>query len=126
MNTTEIVVGEMQSDSSFQMREFLAESVRQARKPAKLHSHGQVLPFHKTGRDVLRVRIASSDLGYDLHDFWWGVPRIGAIKLAVVAKQLGELSKVNIKPKSVRNSRGVVVQSVSRDLNAIFDLAVQI
>jgi hypothetical protein len=36
MNTAEIVVREMQSDGSFQMRQLLAESVRQARKIAAL------------------------------------------------------------------------------------------
>src|SRR5690348_8905190 len=92
MNTAEIVVSKMQSNSGFQVRQLFAERIRQSGETAHLHSHREVLPFDKGRADVLRVRIANSHLGYDLDDFWWGVPRIRAIVLPVVTEQLHELS----------------------------------
>ena len=62
MNTTKIVIREMQSNRSFQMREPFAESIREPRQSAKLHSQGQVLPFHVGCADMLNVRL--SNQGY--------------------------------------------------------------
>ena len=78
MHTAEIVVRKTQRDGSFQVRELLAESVRQARESVHLHSRGQILPFDKASRNLIGVRVALSDFGYCLHDAWWGVARIGA------------------------------------------------
>jgi len=39
MDTAEVAVHEMQRYSRFQARQLLAESIRQARKSAHLHSH---------------------------------------------------------------------------------------
>src|SRR6266852_4924850 len=72
--SAEIVIREVQGDGGFQMRQLLAESNREPRKAPKLHSHGQVLPFYKAGRNVPRIRIASPHLGYNLDDWAWGVP----------------------------------------------------
>src|ERR1700676_1521940 len=102
MNTTEIVIREVQSDSGFQVRQLLAERIREPRKSPHRHSHGQVLPFHKRSADVVRVGIALSDLGYDPRDAWWGVPRIGRIELPVVAKHLRKLSKVHFGSEALR------------------------
>ena len=77
MDAAKIVISEVQGDGCFQVRQFLAERIRQSREPANRHPHREVVAFHKTIRDVLRVRVASSDLGYNLHDWTWGVPRIG-------------------------------------------------
>ncbi len=60
MHPAKGVVREVQGDSGFQMRQFLAESVRQPREPAKLHPHREVLPFHKASRNVPRIRIAGT------------------------------------------------------------------
>jgi hypothetical protein len=57
MHATEIEVSEMQSDGSFQMGQFFAESVGEPRESANCHTHGQVAALHKTGRDVIGVRI---------------------------------------------------------------------
>jgi hypothetical protein len=92
----EVVVREVQRDSRFQVEQLLAESVRQARESADCHSHRQVLPLYVRRRDVLRIRIASSDFGYNLHDAWWGVPRIGAIVLSVIPEQFHKLREVNV------------------------------
>ena len=39
MNTAEIVIGEVQCDSGFQVRELLAEGIRQPSKAAHRHPH---------------------------------------------------------------------------------------
>ena len=57
MHAAEIVVGEVQRDSGFQVRQFLAEGVCQPRESANRHPHGEVLPLHKADvRDVRRDR----------------------------------------------------------------------
>jgi hypothetical protein len=82
MNTAEIVVREVQSDSGFQVRQLLTEGIRQPRKSTHRHSHSQVLPLHKRSADMVRVRIALSNFRYNPRDAWWGVPRFGAIGIA--------------------------------------------
>src|SRR5438105_2019684 len=119
MHTAEIVVSEMQRNSSFQVRQLLTERISQTCEPAKLHPHGEVLPFHETGRNVLRVGITSSDLGYDLRDAWWGVPRFGAVQLTKVAEQFHKLREIGIQPERVRNRALIVMQPVCSDLNGI-------
>jgi hypothetical protein len=108
MDTAEIVVSEVQRDGGFQVSQFLAKSIRQARESANRHSHGKVLPFHVTGRDVSWIRIASSDSGYNLHDWTWGVPRIG-VGLAPLAKQFHELREVKVQAEGIRNASGVMM-----------------
>src|SRR5438094_7127011 len=125
MNTAEIVVSEMQGNSRFQMRQFFAESVRQPRQPAKLHPHGEVLSFHKTSRDVLRIGIALADLGYNLHDWPWGVPRIG-VMLPIIAEQLCELCEVRIGPKGFRDGKSVVVKRIGGELHTIRKAIVEV
>jgi hypothetical protein len=55
MHATEIVVREVQRNPSFQVRQFLAESVCEPRESANRHSHSEVLPF-----DVTREMCAGS------------------------------------------------------------------
>ena len=108
----------MQCTRCFQIRQFLAESVRQSRESANGHSHREILPFHKACRDVVRMRIASSDFGYNLHDRTWGVPRIG-VMLAVVAEQLHKLRKVQTLPENRALSPDIlIVFIVANDLSA--------
>src|ERR1700680_4563720 len=64
MNTEEVVIRKVQCDGGFQVRQFLAESVREPRKAAKLHSHGEVLPLHIASRNVAYARSSDSHLGY--------------------------------------------------------------
>ena len=103
MHTTEIVVGKMQRDSGFKMRQFLAERIGEPSKAPKLHPHGRILPFDKASRDMVRIGITHSDFGYNPRDAWWGVPRIGRIELPVVAKHLRELGEVYVRPKALRD-----------------------
>ena len=65
MNTAEIVVREVQADGGFQVRQLLAERIREPRKSPHRHSHSQVLPLHKRRADLFGVGIAYSDFGYD-------------------------------------------------------------
>lgn len=95
MDAAEIVIGEVQRDGGFQVCQFLAEGIRQPRKSASRHSRGKVLSFHMAGRDMSRIRITSADLGYNLHDWTWGVPRIG-VGLAPLAEQLDQLREVHV------------------------------
>src|ERR1700722_4664665 len=73
MNATEMVVREIQGDSSLQMRQLLAERIREPRKSSHCHPDREVLPSDKASRNLLRIGIALSDLGYNPRDAWWGV-----------------------------------------------------
>ena len=107
MHAAEIVVSEMQRDGGFQVHKFLAESIRQTREAADRHAHREILPFYKASRDVVRIRIARADLGYNLRDPWWGVPRIGA--LSEVPEQFHKLREIYIRSKTFGNAHGVMV-----------------
>jgi hypothetical protein len=54
MHAAEIIVRKEQSASGFQIFQFLRESVRQARKSAHCHPHGEVLPLDVRS-DVLGI-----------------------------------------------------------------------
>ncbi len=60
MNATEIVIREVQGDGGFQVRQLLAERIGESGKAPHLHTHGQLLPLDKAGRDVVRIGIAGS------------------------------------------------------------------
>src|SRR5216684_8384909 len=103
MNTAQIVIRKMQSDSGFQVLQFLAKGIGQPCKPSHCHSHGKVLPFHVTSADMFRVGSTISDFGYNLRDSWWGVPRC-AVVLPVISKQLYQLREVAHASKHIFNS----------------------
>src|SRR5438270_8499537 len=116
MNTTKVVIREVQGDSGFQMRQLLAERIGEPRKSAELHPHGQVLPLHKRSGDVFRVGIARSDLGYNLHDWAWGVPPFGAVVLSEVPEQFHKLREIHVQAETFRYSPRVMVQTVRGEL----------
>jgi hypothetical protein len=68
MNTAEIVIREVKGDGGFQVRQLLAESVGQPRKAPKFHSHGQILPFDKAGRNMIGIGIRTwrEEVGIDV------------------------------------------------------------
>src|ERR1035441_50238 len=70
-------------------------------------------------RDVIRVRPSVDDLGYNLRDPWWGVPRVGAIVLSVIAEQFHKLSEVGLSCEDALN-RAVEVIAVRSDLETLF------
>ena len=126
MNTTEIVKREVQSNGSFQVRQFLAVGVREPRQPAKLHPHGKVLPLHVAGRNVAHTRIPDSHLGYNLRDPWWGVPRVGTIVLSVIPEQFHKLGEVHVQAECVSDGILIESESVSSELDLVSQSAVQI
>src|SRR5438477_5327950 len=116
MNTTEIVMSKVQSDSGLMVRQFLTERIGQPRQAANLHSHGQVASLNKTGRDVFGIGIAGSHLGYNPLDWTWGVSPVRSVVLPIVAKHFCEFSEISISSKARGNRVSIVVQSVCRDL----------
>jgi hypothetical protein len=114
MNTAEIVIREVQGDSSLQVRQLLAESICQPRQAAKLHSHREVLPFNVAGRDMRRVGVALSNFGYNLRDWAWGVPLIPV--LAIISEQLHELGKIHVSAERFSDSFPVVRKSIGSEL----------
>ena len=124
MNTAEVVKREMQSDGSFQVRQFLAIGVREPRQSAKRHAHGEVLPFHVARRNVADARSANEHLGYNLRDSWWRVPPF--IVLAVITKQLDQLREINIQSERLRNRLLVEIESVRSQLDLLRQARVQI
>jgi hypothetical protein len=119
MNTAEIVVREVQRNSGFQVRQLFAERIGKPRQSPHLHSHCEVLPFHVAGRDMVRVGPSVDYLGYNLRDPWWGVPRVGAIVLSVIAEQFHKLREVSL-PCEDTLDRTVKVIAVRGDLEPIF------
>ena len=77
-------MGKIDTHSGFEIFQLTGESDSQARKPAKLSSYRQILPFDKASRNVFRVGLSDADFGYNLRESWWGVPRIGSIELPLV------------------------------------------
>ena len=125
MNAAKVVVREMQCDGGLQMRQLFAESICEPRQSAKLHSHGEVLPFHVRRADMVGIGIARADFGYNLHDWAWGVPRIG-VMLAPLAKQLYDLCKIHIQAETLRDHARVVNQAICSQLHAIRKTTVQV
>ena len=120
MHAAEIIVSKVQSASRFQVRQFLRESVSQARESPHLHSHGQVLPLNMRRTNMLRVRVARAHLGYNLRDR--SVPLIP--ELAVVSVELGQLSEVGITRKRFFHCFAVEDVGVSGQLHAVISDAI--
>jgi hypothetical protein len=123
MNAAEVVIGEVQGNRGFQVRQLFTERIREARKTAHRHTHRKVLPFDIASRDFVGIGIANSDLGYNLRDPWWGVPRIGVF---YVAEQFHKLREVHVRSEALRHTHGVVVQPVRGELHAISETVVQV
>jgi hypothetical protein len=86
---------------------FFAESVRQPRESADRHAHREILAFDKASRDVIGVGASVNDLGYNLRESRWGVPRVGAIVLSVIPEQFHKLERNRI--SDTTNPRGSVL-----------------
>src|SRR5882724_235896 len=59
VNPAEVVVHEVQGDSVAVIFDLFGKTVGQAGEASHAHSHAEVLTFHKTGRDVLRIRFSA-------------------------------------------------------------------
>src|SRR5260370_4674917 len=102
------------------------KGIVQARKAAKLHSHREVLPFDKTGRNMVRVGVALSNLGYNPRNAWWGVPRFGSVELSIIAKQFRQLCEVHIRSEAFRNAHGVMFQAIRSESPAVGKALIQV
>src|ERR1035437_6238841 len=117
MDTAEIVIRKMQIHSSPKILQFPRKGVRQSRESAKLHSYGQVLPFHKTSGDVLGIGVTAADFGYNLRDLSWGVSLISV--LAIVSVELRKLCEVRISCERFFDGLAVEDVGISGQLDAM-------
>ena len=124
MDAAEILIRKMNRQRKFEIVQLLAKRIGQAREASKLHPHGQVLSFHKTGRDVSETRIADSHLGYNLDDWSWGVTLIPV--LAVIAVQLHKLREVHVQSECVCDSILIEWESIRSQLDLIRQTLLQI
>src|SRR5438552_5282183 len=96
------------------MREFLTESVCQARESAKLHPEGQITAFHVARANVRLVRVATNGSWDCLDNFARAIPvGTGVVGLPV---NLDELSKVNVRAEVGFDSVNVTSESIGCDL----------
>jgi hypothetical protein len=56
VDTAEVVIGEVQSDSGSQVLPFFRERIREPSQTANLHSHGEVLAFDVRSANPLVIR----------------------------------------------------------------------
>src|SRR6266478_34573 len=124
MNAAKIVIGEVQRDSSFQVRQLLAERIGEPRKPAKLHPHREVLPFHVASRNVALAGVSDSHLGYNLDDWAWGVPL--SSMLPIVPVQLHKLGKVHVQSEGFLDGIPVKVETIRGQLDLVGQTIMQI
>src|SRR6266481_2635486 len=118
MNTAEIVIREVQGDSGFQIAKFLRKGIGQSGKPSHLHSHGQILSFHKRRADIFLNRVPLFNLGDRLKDWAWGVfGRV--VMLAVIAIEFYQLSEVNVCAKSSVNGVNVEPETIRGELHSL-------
>ena len=64
MNAAKVVIGEVQCDGGFQVRQLLAERIGQSRKSPEVHPHGEVLPLNMRSADVPGIGPSIANLGY--------------------------------------------------------------
>jgi len=67
---------------------------------------------------VIGIGSSVANLGYNLRDSWWGVPRISGIELPEVAEQFDELREVGLPGENIFDATLVKVKAVSRKLEA--------
>src|SRR6266542_5577784 len=118
MYATEIVVGKMQSASSFQIIEFLRKGIRQSRKTPDCHSEGEVASLDETSRDVARVGPSIAYLDYR---FYHRRGRVSSsrVVLPIIAVQLYHLREVGLTRKHILDALPVEVESVCSDLEPV-------
>jgi hypothetical protein len=96
MHNAKIVMGKVEAERCLRIFQLPRECQRQTRESRKTKPQRQVVSLYKAGGNVSRIRVSASNFGYNLRDSWWGVPPVRTIMLSVVAKQLGQLSKVRV------------------------------
>src|SRR2546422_11530011 len=116
MDTDEVIPSKVQRQGSFQVSQLLRESVRQARKTAKLHTDREVLAFDERCRNIPKPRIATDWDRPRIHDITRAVPL--AVRF-VAAENLDQHRVINIRPEVVLDCRQVRRETVACKLNSM-------
>ena len=93
MNPRKVVVNVEQRKRVNMVINALAERVRQAREPAHLHPHVEILSFDEASRDMLGVWVAENDLLSDAQTLSGAVPLLG---FRIVPENLDKLRVVDL------------------------------
>lgn len=117
VNTTEVVVHEMEGNRMFVIFDFLREGIRQAREAAHLHSHGEVLALNVARRDMSPVGIARNRRRDGSNANRGAVARFFLSRL--ISVQLDQHRVVNLIAESQINRVEISLVTVSSELNAI-------
>jgi hypothetical protein len=76
----------------------------------------KVLPLHVTGGNMVGIRVATADLGYNLRDLSWGVAFISL--LAIVSVELRKLREVSVTAEGFFDRLAVKDVRIGGQLNA--------
>src|SRR6266436_4641095 len=82
-----------------------------------MHTQTQIRPLDVRGANVFRVRPAVAHLGYNLHDWGWGVPFLPV--LAIIAVQLNKLREIGLSSKDILHSPPIRVVAIGGELEAV-------
>lgn len=113
MNTAKVVPNNPQSNGSFQVVEFLADSVRLSGIAPIMHSHAQVATLNMRSRDVRPIGASGFHFGDCGNDGSASVPLWACLGTSV---NLLKLSKVNIGSIPLFNGSNVSPQGITGDL----------
>lgn len=112
MYTAKVVMHEVQRHGMAVILKFFAESVREARESAHPHPHGQVLPLHETGRDMLGVRVAA-DRGRAASDAGCrAIPAFAHVGRCAV--NLNQHAVVDVSAKGILNGIDIHAMAIGR------------
>src|SRR5260370_41102071 len=92
MNPAEIVVHEMERDSSLVILNLFGEGIRQAGESAHAHPHGQVLTLNVAGGDMLGDRVAANYRRTTSYALRSAVVRLALPVIAIQLDQHGVIS----------------------------------
>src|SRR5947207_14782238 len=113
MNSAEVIPNHKQSNSRFQVKEFLADSVRLSGKAPNVHSYGQVSAFNMRSRDARKIGASRSHLGDCCNDSAAAVPFWACFRAPIDFLKLG---KMNIGTVPLFDSTDITAQCVTGDL----------
>lgn len=113
----EVVPHVMQRNGVRQVVDLFGKSVRQSRKAAHRHTHSQVLPFHKTSRDVATIGNASDNSLSAAYALRWAVADLSRTPVGTV--HLDQHRVVNILSEGKVYCIGVYPVPVRRKLNPV-------
>lgn len=113
MNAAEVVPSKVQGQCGVKIGPLFGECVRQAREPANLHSHGEILSFYMRGANP--AEFWSSPL-WDRHSVHNIGGRVAVFSIARRSVDFHQLGKVNARSKAVMNGIHIGLESIRRNL----------